>query len=81
MKVVVAALVAGFVGAQMIAPTPSLADVLKGKIDGYNEDIFITTAPDTNSNDGQYARLVSRPASATEPLLSPTAWGLTCSLN
>jgi hypothetical protein len=62
MKVVVAALVAGFVGAQMIAPTPSLADVLKGKIDGYNEDIFITTAPDTNSNDGQYARLVSRPA-------------------
>ncbi|MDI3565410.1 hypothetical protein [Bradyrhizobium sp. Arg816] len=57
MKVVVAALVAGFVGAQMIAPIPSRADVLKCKIEGYSEDIFITTLPDTNSSDGQYARI------------------------
>ena len=27
------------------------------QIDGYNEDIFITTPPDTNQNDGQYARI------------------------
>ncbi|MGL3109402.1 hypothetical protein [Bradyrhizobium sp. BR 1432] len=54
MKVVVAALV---VGAQMIAPTISHADVLKCKIEAYNEDIFITTSPDTNQNDGQYARI------------------------
>jgi hypothetical protein len=31
--------------------------VLKCKIEGYTEDIFITTAPDTNSSDGQYARV------------------------
>ncbi|WP_081851219.1 hypothetical protein [Bradyrhizobium sp. URHD0069] len=57
MKVVLVALVACFVGAQMLAPTFSLADVLRCKIDGYNEDIFITTSPDTNQNDGQYARI------------------------
>src|SRR6476646_8855981 len=33
------------------------ADVLRCKIEGYNEDVFITTSPDTNSNDGQYARI------------------------
>ena len=43
--------------ALMLAPTSSLADVLKCKIDGYSEDIFITTSPDTNSSDGQYARI------------------------
>jgi hypothetical protein len=31
--------------------------VLRCKIEGYNEDIFITTSPDTNQNDGQYARI------------------------
>ena len=50
------ALVVCFVGAQMLAPTFSLADVLRCKIEG-NEDIFITTSPDTNQNDGQYARI------------------------
>jgi hypothetical protein len=45
----------------MLAPTASVADVLRCKIDGYTEDIFITTSPDTNSSDGQYARIgVSR---------------------
>jgi hypothetical protein len=51
------ALVVCFVGAQMLAPTFSLADVLRCKIEGYNEDIFIATSPDTNQNDGQYARI------------------------
>ena len=41
----------------MLAPTYSRADVLKCKIEGYNENVFITTAPDTNSSDGQYARI------------------------
>jgi hypothetical protein len=45
------ALVVCFVGAQMLAPTFSLADVLRCKIEGYNEDIFIATSPDTNQND------------------------------
>jgi hypothetical protein len=43
--------------ALMLAPTYSLAAVLKCKIDGYNENIFITTSPDTNDNDGQYGRI------------------------
>jgi hypothetical protein len=51
------ALVVCFVGAQMLAPTLSFADVLRCKIEGYNEDIFITTSPDTNQNDGQFSRI------------------------
>ena len=43
--------------ALMLVPTFSLADVLRCKIEGYSEDIFITTPPDTNSSDGQYARI------------------------
>jgi len=43
--------------ALICAPTLSYSDVLKCKIDGYTESIFITTSPDTNSNDGQYARI------------------------
>lgn len=54
MKVLLATLVAG---ASMFTPTPTLADVLRCKIEGYKEDIFISTAPDTNQNDGQYARI------------------------
>ena len=41
----------------LLAPTFSHADLLKCKIDDYSENIFITTPPDTNSNDGQYARI------------------------
>jgi hypothetical protein len=49
------------IAALMLAPTASVADVLRCKIDGYKEDVFITTPPDTNSSDGQYARIgVSR---------------------
>lgn len=43
--------------ALMLVPTYSLADVLRCKIEGYREDIYITTSPDTNLNDGQYARI------------------------
>jgi hypothetical protein len=43
--------------ALMLAPTFSLADVLRCKIEGYKEDTYITTPPDTNVNDGQYARI------------------------
>ena len=46
-----------FVGAQMLAPTYSLADVLRCTIENYGEDVYITTPPDTNSSDGQYARI------------------------
>ena len=56
-KINLVSLVICFVGAQMLAPTLSLADVLKCKIEGYNEDVFITTSPDTNKDDGQYARI------------------------
>ncbi|QHO76000.1 hypothetical protein ACH79_28705 [Bradyrhizobium sp. CCBAU 051011] len=41
----------------MFAPAPSFADVLRCKVEGYSEDIFITTSPDTNSSDGQFARI------------------------
>ena len=40
-----------------LAGEASLADVLKCKLEGYSEDVFITTSPDTNQNDGAYARI------------------------
>ncbi|MHC2576879.1 hypothetical protein ACVI1J_001401 [Bradyrhizobium diazoefficiens] len=44
-----------------VLATDASADVLRCKIDGFNQDILITTAPDTNLNDGKYARIgVSR---------------------
>ncbi|MET4240732.1 hypothetical protein [Bradyrhizobium sp. RT10b] len=33
------------------------ADLLRCKIEGFNDSIFITSPPDTNQNDGQYARI------------------------
>ena len=57
MKAVLVALVVCFVGAQMLVPTYSLADVLRCTIENYGEDVYITTPPDTNSSDGQYARI------------------------
>lgn len=48
----------GLLLAALILPaTLSHAGVLKCKVDGYDGDVFITTAPDTNSDDGQYARI------------------------
>ncbi|MCK1409528.1 hypothetical protein [Bradyrhizobium sp. 76] len=40
-----------------VLATDASADVLKCKIDGLSDNIFITSAPDTNQNDGQYARI------------------------
>lgn len=40
-----------------VLATEASADILRCKIEGYNHDIFITTSPDTNQNDGQYARI------------------------
>jgi hypothetical protein len=40
-----------------VLATEASADVLRCKIESYNEDIFIATSPDTNQNDGQYARI------------------------
>jgi hypothetical protein len=53
----------------MLAPTISHADVLRCKIEGYNEDIFITTPPDTNSSDGQHARIGISPGIANRAIV------------
>lgn len=41
----------------IVLATGASADVLKCKIEGFNDNIFITSPPDTNQNDGQYARI------------------------
>jgi hypothetical protein len=43
--------------ALVFLPTLSHAEILKCKIDGVRDAIFIATAPDTNSHDGDYARI------------------------
>jgi hypothetical protein len=45
------------VALMLLAPTFSLADALRCKIEGYKGDVYITTSPDTNLEDGQYARI------------------------
>ena len=45
------------IGPLAVLATEASADVLRCRIEGYNNDIFITTSPDTNQNDGQYARI------------------------
>ncbi|MET4331355.1 hypothetical protein ABIB80_007215 [Bradyrhizobium sp. i1.15.2] len=40
-----------------VLATDTRADVLRCKIEGFSDNIFITSAPDTNQNDGQYARI------------------------
>ncbi|MGY4364352.1 hypothetical protein ACVW1A_000417 [Bradyrhizobium sp. LB1.3] len=41
-----------------VLATDASADVLRCKIEGFSENIFISTSsPDTNQNDGQYARI------------------------
>ena len=45
------------IAALIVAPTLARADVLRCKIDGYKDDVFITTSPDTNSSDGKLARI------------------------
>jgi hypothetical protein len=40
-----------------VLATDASADVLRCKIEGFSESIFITSSPDTNQKDGQYARI------------------------
>ncbi|XUJ35699.1 hypothetical protein ACQ5SK_09780 [Bradyrhizobium japonicum] len=40
-----------------VLATDASADVLRCKIEGFSDSIFITSPPDTNQNDGQYARI------------------------
>ena len=63
--------------ALLLAPTLSQADVLKCKIDGFKENIFITTTPDTNSNDGNYARIGISPGTGNRAILVPDPVGAT----
>jgi hypothetical protein len=37
--------------------TEASADVLRCKLEGFEGYVFVTTSPDTNDNDGQYARI------------------------
>ncbi|MBR0752725.1 hypothetical protein JQ604_11065 [Bradyrhizobium jicamae] len=57
-----------FTGAQTLAPSLLRADVMKCKIDGFSEKIFITTSPDTNQSDGQYARIGISPGAGNRAL-------------
>jgi hypothetical protein len=68
-QAMLAALVVCFVGAQMLAPTLSHADVLKCKIEGFKEDIFITTSPDTNSSDSKHALIGNSPGVGNRAIL------------
>jgi hypothetical protein len=61
----------------MLAPTLSLADVLRCKIDGYSEDIFIATLPDTNSRDGQYAGIGISPGIGNSAIVVADRMGAT----
>ncbi len=63
--------------ASMLTPTYSLADVLKCTIDGYKEDIFVTTSPDTNSNDSQYARIGISPGIGNRAMVVADRMGAT----
>lgn len=66
-----------FVIASMLTATLAHADVLKCKIEGYNGDVFITTAPDTNSNDGQYARIGISPGIGNRAIVVADRMGAT----
>ena len=52
-----------------VLATEASADVLRCKIEGYNEDIFITTPPDTNSGDGQHARVGISPGIGSKAIV------------
>ncbi|MGY3074218.1 hypothetical protein ACVWZZ_000589 [Bradyrhizobium sp. LM6.10] len=58
-------------------PAVSVADVLKCKIDGYREDVFITTSPDTNSDDGQFGRVGISPGLGNKAIVFHDRMGAT----
>ncbi|MEH2626789.1 hypothetical protein V1292_004844 [Bradyrhizobium sp. AZCC 1719] len=59
------------------APAVSVADVLKCKIDSYSEDVFITTSPDTSSNDGQFGRVGISPGIGNRAMVVTDRMGAT----
>jgi hypothetical protein len=65
------------IAALVIAPTCSLADVLKCRIADYKDDVFVTTSPDTNSSDGQYARIGVSPGIGDRALVVADRMGAT----
>jgi hypothetical protein len=69
MKRTTVALAVCFVSVQMLVPTFSLADMLRCKIEGYDENVFITTSPDTSQNDGQCARIGISPGTGDRAIV------------
>jgi hypothetical protein len=67
--------------ALMLVPTNLLADMLRCKIVGYNEDIYITTWLDTNTSDGQYARIGISRGIGNRAIVVADGMGLSHSLN
>lgn len=57
------------IAALMFVPTSTFAAVMKCKIEGYKEDIFITTAPDTKKTDGPYARIGISPGIGSKAIV------------
>lgn len=61
----------------MLATGLSHAEVLKCNIEGYVGGVFIVTAPDTNSNDGQYARIGVSPGIGNRAIVVADRTGAT----
>jgi hypothetical protein len=61
----------------VIAPTCSLADVLRCKIADYKDDVFVTTSPDTNSSDKTFARIGVSPGVGDRAIVVPDRMGAT----
>lgn len=61
----------------VIAPTCSMADVLRCKIADYKDDVFITTSPDTNSSDKTFARIGTSPGVGNRAIVVPDRMGAT----
>ena len=60
-----------------MAPTYSLADVLRCNVADYRKFILITTPPDTNSSDGQYARIGVSPGIGNRAIVVADRMGAT----
>lgn len=65
------------IAAMTLPLSPSFADVLKCKIDGYRDDVFITTSPDTNSDDGQFGRVGISPGLGNKAIVFHDRMGAT----
>ena len=61
----------------MVAPSVSDAEVLKCKIANYKEGIFITTSPDNNSSEDQYARIGTAPGIGNRAMVVADRMGAT----